>query len=175
MALIFLDVDGVLNTHEDVCPHVACGQIHADKVQRLKQVILKHRAKIVLSSSWRYLVHRGEMDLKGLNWLFRSHGFPADCIVDVTRPDTISSFSFQANMGFVGFRKGMSWPVENERGRQIKDWLAGHEHGAHVVIDDLDLGISEAGLPFVKTHPREGLTDAKAAEMDDVLESYFNR
>lgn len=65
MKVIFLDIDGVLNSHEwDT--ETMCGQIHKDKVALLNGVLRVTEAKIVLSSAWRYIVYRGECNLRGL-------------------------------------------------------------------------------------------------------------
>lgn len=160
MRLIFLDVDGVLNTHEPLCPHALCGQIHDDKAALLKRVILEADAKIVLSSAWRYIVHRGEMNLAGINWLFRSHGLP-NCIVGITRMDTMQREVWDGSK---------PRPVENERGEQIHDWRKENGHtGSYAVVDDLDLGISAAGHPFVQTNGKVGITEADAARIYSML------
>jgi len=159
-SVIFLDIDGVLNRHEwDAA--VMCGQIHRDKVQLLNDVLRATGAKIVLSSAWRYILYRGEMDLMGLEWLFRSHGMLADRLIGVTRKDTMvrpTTFSPE------------TWPQHNERGQQIADWRTESGHaGPYVVVDDLDLGISDAGHPFVLVEGDVGLTAADAAEMIQLL------
>lgn len=160
MKLLFLDVDGVLNSHEPLCPHAMCGQIHDDKAALLKEVLLATGAKIVLSSAWRYLVHRGEMNLAGINWLFRSHGLP-NCIVGITREDTMQREHWDGSQ---------PWPLNNERGQQIHDWRNERGHnGPYVVVDDLDLGITEAGHPFVKTDGTIGLTVANAKTLEYFL------
>ena len=65
MSILFLDIDGVLNTHEND-PEVMCGQIHRDKVQLLNGVLRDTGARIVLSSAWRYSIYRNEATLMGL-------------------------------------------------------------------------------------------------------------
>src|SRR3954463_5428011 len=87
-ALVFLDVDGVLNGH-DFDALARSNPIHRDKVALLNGVLLGARAGVVLSSAWRYIVHRGEADLAGMAWLLRSHGLLADALAGVTRPDTL--------------------------------------------------------------------------------------
>lgn len=153
--LIFLDIDGVLNSHEwdDA---VVCGQIHRDKVARLNRVLSETDSKIVLSSAWRYIVYRGESTMMGMEWLLRSHGILADRLIGVTREDSIVQ---PPN------RKGdlSKWITPNERGQQITDYLKTISNcRKYVVIDDMDLGISECGHPFVKTDGSIGLTDADA-------------
>ena len=161
MRVLFLDIDGVLNAHEPLCPHVMCGQIHDDKAALLKSVLLETEAKIVLSSAWRYLVLRGEMNLIGINWLFRSHGLPNQSIIDITRADTMQRETWDGSQ---------PWPVVDERGKQIADWLE-HNPGidGYAVIDDLDLGITVAGHPFVQTDGNIGMTAFDGARLIQLL------
>lgn len=154
--IVFLDIDGVLNGH-GMDPMSLCGEIHPDKIRRLNRLLFITGAKIVLSSAWRYIIHRHEAKLQGIDWLLRSHGLHSGRLHGITRADTMEP----------GEWDGRYWPVVNERGRQISDWLHDNwirqpygEKLRYVVIDDLDLGISEAGHPLVLTDGRVGLTDA---------------
>lgn len=136
-----------------------CGRIHADKVALLNHVLRTTGANIVLSSAWRYFIHRGEMDLSGLDWLMRSHGIMQNRVISITRPDTMVGGS----------------PVENDRGQQITDWLAvalgmtGFTVDYYAVLDDLDLGISAAGHPLVLVDGKVGLTPAAADRLIELL------
>jgi hypothetical protein len=167
LKILFLDIDGVLNAHE-WDPDVLCGQIHRDKVQLLNGVLRATGARVVLSSAWRYIVHRGEANLAGMDWLLRSHGLLANRLVGVTRPDTM-----RADPNYTGEPK--SWPVHNERGQQIADWLAvmvgtvGVPHTGYAVVDDMDLGITAAGHPFVQTDGDCGLTPEDASRLIAIL------
>lgn len=167
MKVLFLDIDGVLNTH-DFCPRAMCGPIHREKVTLLNHVLDTTGAHVVLSSAWRYLVYRGEMNLKGLGWLLRSHGLRDDRLVGITREDTMVERSGEWN-------GSTPWPQANERGEQIADWLrlslgqVGVSIARYAVVDDLDLGISEAGHPFVDTDGSVGLTDWEADRLIELL------
>lgn len=155
--VIFLDVDGVLNAHEFDTVAMSA-MIERPMMQRLSWLIRLTRSKVVLSSAWRYIVLRGEAQLSGMDWLLRSHGFPAKTLIGCTREDTMTY-----RPGYTGEEE---WPVDNERGLQIADWRSANEHtGPYVVLDDLDLGINSAGHPFVQTNGKVGLTatDAEAA------------
>jgi hypothetical protein len=157
--LLFLDIDGVLNVHESD-PEVAI----------LNYVLRRTDARLVLSSAWRYLVHRGEMNLAGLDWLLRSHGVLAGRLVGITRPDTMRD-----RMDYDG-RPG-TWPQVDERGQQIADYIRNDVFDApeftmldgYAVVDDLDLGIREAGHPFVQTDGAVGLTGADAERLVELL------
>lgn len=102
------------------------------------------------------------MTIDGLDWLFRSHGVLANRIVSITREDAIDRCEWDGTKE--------SWPLVNERGKQIADWLANHLNvDRYVVIDDMDLGISEAGHPFVHVDGTVGLTDRDAVKAIGIL------
>lgn len=174
MKILFLDIDGCLNTHEPLCPEALCGRLHGDKVARLNRVLRETDARIVLSSAWRYLVYRKEMTVRGLDWLLRSHGVIAFRLAGITAPDTMMKDEMEWN------GKG-EWPLEKERGKQIANWIS-EWNGAtwrnelefpavarHAVVDDLDLGISAVGHPFVQTDGKVGITDADADRLIELL------
>lgn len=149
--LLFLDLDGVCNCHEPT-PESLCGRIHPDKMELLNGILRATGAKVVLSSAWRYLLHRGEMNLTGMEWLLRSHGMIAGRLLGITRSDYETPRKpYSGNPA--------DWQHTNERGKQVSEWL--HRYGRnyrHVVIDDLDLGITDAGHPFVHVDGSVGLT-----------------
>jgi hypothetical protein len=161
MKLLFLDFDGVLNEREPLHPEVLCSTFHPDKVKRLNRVLRETGAMIVVSSAWRYLIHRGEMNLAGFDWLLRCHGVIAGRLHGITRKDTT-----RANEHF----DGKAWPFCNERGQQINDYLCEHpEVTRYAVVDDLDLGISEAGHPFVQTDGGMGMLEDDADQLIKIL------
>lgn len=161
-AVLFLDIDGVLNAH-DFCPLARSGPIHRDKMDRLNWVLSGSGAVVVLSSAWRYIVHRGEATVAGIDWLLRSHGLHAGRLVGITRPDTLVS-------RVVTWDGSTVWPQTDERGSQIRDWLAAHpQYRRYAAVDDLDLGITAAGVPLVKTDGAVGLTDADALALRALL------
>lgn len=162
--LLFLDLDGVLNCHEwdeEVC----CGQIHPDKVGRLNCILRSTNTKIVLSSAWRYIIHRGECNLMGMEWVFRSHGILANRLIGYTRKDNEPP-NWDGTPG--------SWTRTNERGQQISDWLKEHPqlwmNNNYAILDDLDLGISELhGKRFVQTNGKVGITNDNMYKVISIL------
>lgn len=163
MNLLVLDIDGVLNAHE-WNDEIKCGQIHKDKVERLNTILRETGAKILISSAWRYLVHRGEMNLMGLEWLFRSHGIIANRLVGITDPDPVDRETYTGEN---------IWIHSNDRGAQITRWIKDSSEPveAYVVIDDLDLGISQEGHPFIQTQSEEGLTVSQMVRAVELLTS----
>ncbi len=154
--LLFLDIDGVLNRHDEVDPEVMSGVILDEKVALLNFVLKHTDSQLVLSSAWRYLAYRDEMAVSGLSWLLRSHGI-YNRLVGITRADTMLA-KIVPNMQDAR-QLWTHFPSENERGSQIAGWLLAHNHQArYAVVDDLDLGIRADGHPFVQTDGKQGLT-----------------
>lgn len=58
MKVIFLDIDGVLNTNSD-------REISSDKLKLLSELVSKTGADVVLSSSWRYGWNKPELNQPG--------------------------------------------------------------------------------------------------------------
>lgn len=58
MKVIFLDIDGVLNTNSD-------REISNDKLKLLSELVSKTGADVVLSSSWRYGWNKPELNQPG--------------------------------------------------------------------------------------------------------------
>ena len=161
MKIVFLDIDGILNAHEELDPNVMCGQIHTEKVECFNTILEHTGAYIVLSSAWRYLIHRKEMTLEGLDWLLRSHGIYQKRLIGITRMDTMVDLADSTDI---------PTPLMNERGAQISDWLKENpECDSYVVIDDMDLGISEAGHPFILVEGSVGLTEQNVKDAIDIL------
>lgn len=110
MKVIFLDVDGVLNSDEyfnsikDQKINTIENQIDINKVKLLKQAVNTTGAKLVLSSSWRYTKNANNLKALLLNY---------GMIVDST--------PF----------------LNNERGKEIKKWLDEHKNVEdYVILDD---------------------------------------
>lgn len=144
--IVFLDMDGVLNSH-DQHSNGYCGTTPA-AVMVFNEVLRQTEALIVISSAWRYMVPEA-MTLKGFEYLLLTHGVECkDRILDVTCRDEDLQ----------------------PRGLQIRHWL--NEHGGdrrYVVLDDLDLGITEHGHPFVQTDSAVGLRSEDGIRVVEIL------
>ena len=147
--LLFLDIDGVCNGHQQ---HLRTRYCRTDPacVERLDRILVETDARIVLTSSWRYLVHGGSMTFLGLRNLLHTHWIDGERLIGITRRDITDGRT----------------DVETctDRGPQIAEWLAEHTYWEtpYVVLDDLDLDIRAAGHPFVQTVGTVGLTDIDA-------------
>lgn len=142
--IIFLDIDGVLNDHAAHKASGYCG-LKSRCVYHFNRILKATDARIVLSSAWRYMVHGGAVTLKGFEYLLCTHGVDAhERVIGATCTDEE--------------REGWT------RGEQIRHWLNENGSGCrYVVLDDLvNVGIKEAGHPFVQTYGRTGLNRCDA-------------
>lgn len=140
--IVFLDVDGVLNSHEFLVEAQSC-KIDPACVARLNRLVREADARIVLSSAWRYMVHGHAMTLDGFAYMLRTHGFAASVngsskvIIDLTcRDEDIA-----------------------ERPDQVRAWLRhnGCRDQRYVILDDGDFGWGD--LNVILTDGTTGLTD----------------
>ncbi len=125
MKLIFLDIDGVLNT-DYTKELTSSGTIFVEdnKIKILKQIIDETDAKVVLSSTWR------------MGWL----GSEMEIQRSVFGQDFIELRNKLEEFGIVLYDKT---PVFDNymrlRGEEIKAYLDSHNNiDGYVIIDDLD-------------------------------------
>lgn len=114
MKVLFLDIDGVLNTlaFDDVSKSHT---FDAGCVGHLNRVVSKTGCRIVVSSSWRYMVLGEAMTLRGFQYMLRTHG-----VVDVPLAGVTCS-----DEQITG------------RGEQIAGWLNRHpEVTSFACVDD---------------------------------------
>lgn len=157
--LIFLDCDGVLNTHDSNRDGI-CG-IHRDKIERLNRIVELSGAEVVISSAWRYMILGGAMSVDGFRYMLVTHG--------------LRSF-----VKVVGHTK--SDEEIPERGDQITAYLAEHGPTSYVILDDGSELPTEGcartmteslrvvhGERWIVVDPETGLTDAHVAEALRIL------
>lgn len=111
--VIFLDMDGVLNCSTTKKVEGKVWEIDPKIVAKFNKVFdVCKDVEVVLSSSWRYAVKKGYIDI---NQLMKEVGYTGPDIVEMT-PDG-----------------------EDERGLEIQEWLDCHpEVEKFVILDDND-------------------------------------
>lgn len=146
-AVLFLDIDGVLNDHRFSEAAQSC-TLKASCVEAFNLILTEAQPRVVISSAWRYMVFRGVMTWPGFCYMLRTHGVHRH----------ISSFL----MGCTG-------PDEEapSRGEQIAEWVQKSttfpvDH--FVVLDDVPEGMSMGPVQehLIQTDGRVGLTMAQA-------------
>ncbi len=147
--IIFLDVDGVLNSKRyDLERTEKDGNIDPGRLPLLRTIVEQTGAELVFSSSWRehWSSNEAERDKHGeeIDRLFRKHGM---MLSDKT-------------------------PVLGERADEIKAWLEAHpEVGAFVILDDILFGWGELSEHLVRTDANigRGLEDRHVKEAIRIL------
>lgn len=152
MKIIFLDIDGVLNSKN---PTESCGQyvgIEDRLVIKLQKIVKATGAKIVLTSSWRYdwePVHKDNQEPLGtyLDRKLSKYGLYA---MDKTDPHCLYA-----------------------RGRGIHEWLNGKYVESFVILDDEAHDYEEVKLKerWIQTYDVDdgGITDEDVARAIDLL------
>ncbi len=149
--VIFLDIDGVLNSNLWNAAHqkeIEDGMlIDAEKVHLLGELSRKTKARIILHSGWRFWLD-GDLnplrkEAENLQRLFRREGLVID---DVTPDYSTEEIKKSKKFSLV-------------KADEILAWLDGHkEVEKWVVLDDLDLHHPEIERHQVMTNPDTGLT-----------------
>lgn len=139
MNLIFLDIDGVLNSQEFWARHVAAGGrggldgIDEMAVRRLNTLVVTSGARVIVSSFWRF------------------YGLPA---LQILLDHRGASFPLS---GHTPYQRGAT------RGAEIASYLSiafsQKRPGAFVILDDDD-DMGDLAPHLVRTDHRVGLTDA---------------
>lgn len=153
MKIIFLDIDGVLNSSDyrkQLGIKYFSEIIDRRKMPLLKKIVDAADAKIVLSTSWRKFWSEGESQLDPVG----------QYINDVFAENGLTVYS--------------KTPVMEESGRnaEIKAWLDGKWYvDNYVILDDKDFGWSpELRAHFIRTDLNgDGLEGVQAQETIDVL------
>lgn len=144
MKIIFLDIDGVLNSGEYLYAHNCdewVEQIDPDAVSLLNELVADTQAQIVISSSWR--IARSLSEIKNY---FKERGFMGD-IIDVTPSN---------------------YRGETERGNEIQEWLDTHQVDSFVILDD-DSDMAHLRDYLVKTSFEHGLQPEHITKAKKIL------
>lgn len=155
-SILFLDIDGVLNDHTW---HQPADSYTFDKpcVERLNRIIKETNCQVVISSAWRYMVHRKAMTLTGFSLMMRTHGVTKDIeLIGITHMDEPSQRLIQP---------------ATTRGMQIKNWMDEFGVGrSYCVVDDLDLDITKFHADrFIQINGDIGMTDEDADKIIEIL------
>ena len=167
MLVIFLDIDGVLNSESYVLKlekkHIALGhtepaspkrettcdcfklyhQIDRDAVARVNRIVATTGAKIVVSSTWRKL-----FDPPELQRILSEHGLVAEIVGETPEGHHEP-----------GLLEAYGYPERMERGYEIDYWLKQHPEVERFVILDDGSDMAMHGTRLVQTDCDDGLCD----------------
>ena len=165
--IIFLDIDGVLNTeyYQGLVEYQGkpwqdeYGAFFVPKsVKQLKKIIDATDADIVVESSWKYL------GLDAMKELWDARNLPGR-VIDIT-PSSVSD-EYLSNVDLDNLDASML----HCKGLEIASWLSEQKKQdiRYVIIDD-EYVILDSQLPhFILTNPYEGITEEQANKAISIL------
>ena len=163
MKVIFLDIDGVLNTKwwytqmERNTPKDKYGYAFDPKaVANLKRIVEETGADLVVSSSWKC------MGLSQIEEMWRDRSLPGK-IIGITPNSVSDEMLLNADIDSI--------ELFHIRGEEIKQWLTkyGKQVSNYAIIDDMDNMLSEQQSRFVHTNPEVGITEEDAQKTIEIL------
>ena len=166
--VIFLDLDGVLNTEEyfaslkdkGLPTEDSFGNLFSpDAVENLRHIIETTNAQIVISSSWRYA------GLDAIKLMWENRCLPG-ILYDIT-PLFVADDYILAHMSDETFDSDSA--MTSAREMEISAWLQDHpEMTDYVILDDLD-SFHQHEAHLVKINPKTGITPADAEQVIKIL------
>ena len=163
MKVLFLDIDGVLNTKywytqmDRNTPKDKYGYaFDPNSVANLKRIVEDTGAEIVISSSWKC------MGLSQMEDMWRDRSLPGR-IIGITPNSVSDEMLLNADIDSI--------ELFHIRGEEIKEWLMKHAKrvSSYAIIDDMDNMLPEQQSHFVQTNPEVGITEGDADTIITIL------
>lgn len=153
MKVIFLDIDGVLNS-QNFLQNNKTEPIDRRNVSVLKNVIDKTGAVIVMSSAWRLWFDDNMMPTKGYS----------QCLYDILSEFGIKLFAKTPDFSTEEIRAKKTF--SHVKAKEILAWLSENQRiDKYAVIDDLDLINEEVNAHLVRTNGQVGITEEDAVRV----------
>ena len=160
--IIFLDVDGVLNSNfwnDSHQKEISDGTlIDVEKIKLLSVLVKRTNAKIILHSGWKYWF---DQDLKPLRpeaenlvTLLKKEGL---LLGGITPDHSTEEIRRNKKFSLVKASEILAWLLEHE---DVENWI---------VIDDLDLHSRRIEMHQIKTDPSIGLMIDDVYKAEDML------
>ncbi len=160
MKIIFLDIDGVLNSYYCKTTVAGFSFVDDDKVKLLQELVQRSEAKLVLSSTWR----------EGWDMQMHPERYPKVASEDVQLFEALKDKLKEYGMELLDYT-----PFGNTRGQEIEAWLTnwtGEPVDRFVILDDMS---GKYLRPFsrylVQTGMTEGLTQKHIQKALKLLKS----
>ena len=164
--IIFLDIDGVLNTEYYQGLLEYQGKPWQDEygaffdpksVKQLKKIIDATDADIVVESSWKYL------GLDAMKELWDARNLPGR-VIDITPSSVSNEHLININLDY------LDTSTLHCKGIEIASWLAEQtEDIRYVIIDDEYVILDSQLSHFILTNPYEGITEEQANKIILIL------
>jgi len=163
--IIFLDIDGVLNSERqhDRCVNKGIAPVDGFgyafdpiAVDNLKRIVEKTGADIVISSSWKL------WGLDAMQRMWTRRGLPGK-VIDITPNTESDEMLLSVDLDYMD--------IPAIKGSEIKEWLTtrGHDVTHYAILDDLPDMLPEQESHFIQTDPRIGITEEDAEQIIKIL------
>lgn len=163
--VLFLDIDGVLNTERQHDHCVEAGLAYVDNfgyafdpvaVANLKRIVDETGADIVISSSWKF------WGLSTMQKLWANRDLPGT-VIDITPNNVSDELLLSVDLDMMMLPAG--------KGSEIKEWLdtKGQQVTDYAILDDMEDMLPEQQSHFVQTDPRIGITEDDADRIITIL------
>lgn len=163
--ILFLDIDGVLNTerqhdrcvNEGIAPVDGFGYAFDPiAVANLKSIVENTGADIVISSSWKF------WGLDAMQQMWANRNLPGK-VIDVTPNKVSDELLLNVDLSHIDMPAG--------KGSEIKEWLStsGQDVTHYAILDDVPDMLPEQESHFVQTDPRIGITKEDANQVIEIL------
>ena len=164
-SILFLDIDGVLNTERQHDHCVNEGIVPVDNfgyafdpeaVANLKRIVNETGADIVISSSWKL------WGLDAMQRMWTRRGLPGK-VIDITPNTESDEMLISIDLSYMD--------IPAIKGSEIKEWLSsnGQQVPQYAILDDLPDLLPEQESHFVQTDPRIGITEDDAEQVISIL------
>ena len=164
-SILFLDIDGVLNTERQHDRCVNEGIVPVDNfgyafdpeaVANLKRIVNETGADIVISSSWKL------WGLDAMQRMWTRRGLPGK-VIDITPNTESDEMLISIDLSYMD--------IPAIKGSEIKEWLSsnGQQVPQYAILDDLPDLLPEQESHFVQTDPRIGITEDDAEQVISIL------
>ena len=165
--IVFLDIDGVLNTEHYQGLLEYQGKPWQDEygaffdpksVKQLKKIIDATDADIVVESSWKYL------GLYAMKELWDVRNLPG-IVIAITPLSVSDEHLININLDY------LDTSILNCKGIEISSWLSKYETQdiRYVIIDDEYVILNSQLSHFILTNPYEGITEEQANQAISIL------
>ncbi len=157
MKVLFLDIDGVLNSQEFLQNNKS-EPIDRRNVRVIKNVIDKTGAVIVMSSAWRLWFDDNMMPIEG----------HSQYLYDILSEFDIEIFAKTPDFSTEEIRSKKTF--SHVKAKEILAWLNENQSiDKYAVIDDLDLINEEVNAHLVRINGQVGITEEDAMRVIDMI------
>ncbi|WP_160687672.1 HAD domain-containing protein [Clostridium sp. C2-6-12] len=162
MKVIFLDIDGVINSNfwmESHQKEISDGTlIDKEKIELLAKIVHKTGAALVMHSGWRFWFNNDMQPIRK----------EAQNLIDLLLDSGLSIYAMTPDLTTEEIRKSKMF--SKVKASEIFLWLKQNPNiDKWIVLDDIDLHNDELAIRQIRTNPEIGITEKDADKAIEML------